>query len=774
MKLRSAIRPLLSLLLPCFLSAGTVGSARGDETPAQTIPVTVTLQVHAGNGQPIHLKPQGTATWFGPGKVAPVSFSTETGSLSTVKLPPGRWVLEADAPGYWGAPYQLELAKTGAAVALDLWPAGMIEGGFSLGQEVKPPATLAAFFRSPAGSSTPSPAPPASKAACLVDRETWKCKVPAGVLDLRFQAPGFIPRYLWGVQVQPNGTVRPGRLELRRGSAVQGWIVTADGVPLGEGAKVSLRPRISGAVRDPGERKRLESLRFEAQVNTKGFFQVDGVPPGAYLLEARHPRYAPAVTSVRVVPGEVTEVANPPLLLDLPKLLEVFIDPPADPAGQPWSVKLQRMDRDSSVVDTLAETAATPDGSWKKPGVPTGQYLLRVSRTGGETWWTGDLKVDENPAPLYVRMDVVRVKGRVFFGKKPLSAKIDLGGRFGATRIEAQSDDKGRFEAFLPRPGDWKAYVSAEDPKVERSFPKVKIQPPPGTHVAEIELRLPDTVLRGSVVDEQNNPIPEAIVSAMSDGEVQEGQIQVRTNQEGRFEIRGMLPGPTLLEADAGEDRTSDPVTVDVQGDEDSKSWILIARAQLKISGTVVSPAGPVPGARVKAVPADMPYITARSFTSDAQGHFELRLPRKTQQILMSASAPGFSFRMLRVAVPENPAIVVSLEQTGGSLIVEKEPPLDLTDPNAPMVYLLHGGSVEPLPILMSWAIASGSPQDGSGRTIIPNLEPGPYQACLALPSEWAGLSFGIVPHDRCVSGSLPANGELRLKVPGLTKMSVK
>jgi hypothetical protein len=105
-----------------------------------------------------------------------------------------------------------------------------------------------------------------------VNRETWKCKVPAGVLDLRFQAPGFIPRYLWGVQVQPNGTVRPGRLELRRGSAVQGWIVTADGVPLGDGAKVNLRPRISGALRDPAERKRLESLRFDAPVNAKGFF----------------------------------------------------------------------------------------------------------------------------------------------------------------------------------------------------------------------------------------------------------------------------------------------------------------------------------------------------------------------------------------------------------------------------------------------------------------------------------------------------------------------
>jgi hypothetical protein len=269
------------------------------------------------------------------------------------------------------------------------------------------------------------------------------------------------------------------------------------------------------------------------------------------------------------------------------------------------------------------------------------------------------------------------------------------------------------------------------------------------------------------VVDEQNNPLAQAIVTAMSSGEVQEEQVQARTQADGRFEIRGLLPGPTLLQADAGEDQAADPVTVDVQETNDSKSWILIARPQLKISGTVVSPAGPVPGARVKAAPAGLPYIGVPSFTSDAQGRFQLRLPRRTQEILLSVSAPGFSFRMLRVPVPESRAIAVGLEQTGGSLVVQGEQPLDLSDPNAPMIYLLHGGAVEPLPTLMSWAVASGAPHNGSGRTVIPNLEPGFYQACLVLPAEWAGLSFGIVPKGRCASGSLAANGELTLKVPG-------
>jgi hypothetical protein len=195
---------------------------------------------------------------------------------------------------------------------------------------------------------------------------------------------------------------------------------------------------------------------------------------------------------------------------------------------------------------------------------------------------------------------------------------------------------------------------------------------------------------------------------------------------------------------------------------------------------TVVSAAGPVPGARVKAAPADMPYIAAHSYTADAQGQLDLHLPARTQQILLSASAPGFSFRMLRVPVPQDPdqdpAIAVGLDQTGGSLIVENEQPLDPADPNAPMVYVLHGGSVEPLLTLQAWAAVAGSPGAGSadggpGRPLlIPNLEAGAYQACLVRPAEWMGLSFGIVPRDRCASGSLAANGELTLKVPGLGK----
>ena len=317
---RLPLRLLVSLGLALFaampLAAGAEPSAAGHE-------VTVSVRfrgsaIPAPRPQAVH----GVARWFGPGKVESVSFDINSSKPTSLTLPSGRWVLQAETPGYWNDGYQLELKDVGAVVALELWPAGAVEGGFSLEEGVTAPAELAVSFRS-APEIPSAQALPRSHVVCPVQKQAWSCSLPAGVVDLRIEAPGFIPRYLWGVRIEPGGTLRPGRMDLRRGSAVLGWVVTADGTSLGDGATVSLRPRGAAGARRPGDQQRLENLTFQAAVNSRGFFEIDGIPPGAYVLEARHPKLAPATTSVRVVPGEgeSTEIANPPLVLEPPKTL---------------------------------------------------------------------------------------------------------------------------------------------------------------------------------------------------------------------------------------------------------------------------------------------------------------------------------------------------------------------------------------------------------------------------------------------------------------------
>ncbi|HEX6901417.1 MAG TPA: carboxypeptidase-like regulatory domain-containing protein [Thermoanaerobaculia bacterium] len=745
---------LLSVLL-ALIPSGAASAADGAQSE-----VTLRLQV---KGAPSQLEASGVANWFGQGQVEPVHFTLSTKEPSLLKLRPGRWELSAGAPGHWGNPVALELTEKPATVTLDLWPAGFIEGGFIEDSRVEPPQEMVAFFRpAPGGAGSDLPQP--AKVNCPVDKGLWKCTVPAGTLDIRFQAAGFVPRYLWGLQVTPGETTRPGRLELRQGSSVLGWVVTADRSPLKPGTMVSLRPRVSGDVRDQVERQRLASLRFEATINPKGFFQIDGIPAGAYIVEVRHEGFAPATASVRVLPGEVTEVTNPPLLLDSPKVLEVFVDPPVGPGDQPWTLKLQRFDGDSSRVTTEAEGAVQPGGLWKKEGVAPGRYLLRINHQGN-TWWMDEVRVEQSPVLVQVNLEAVKVKGTVHLGKKPLAAALLFGGRWGAVRIEARSDERGRFEALLPRAGAWSVGVSSSEPAVEREFSKIIVEPKPQTDTAEVHLKLPNTLLRGVVRREGGEPAAKAIVTVMNQGEVWEGPVQVWADEEGRFEMRGLLPGQIVLEADVGQDIFAEPVTMDLREDVEDQSVILFARPQMKLSGMVVSSIGPVAGARVKAAPAGLPYSTIGTVTSNAEGRFELRLPPKTQEILLSVGAPGFAFRMLRIPVPESRTLNLGLEQLAGTLVIERTVPIDFGDINSGTLYLLRGGSIEPLTTLLSWAALSGAPRDET-RFIIPGLEPGDYKVCWATPSERTALEYGLIPPGACASGSVQANGELTLKAP--------
>lgn len=761
--MRISVVALVLLLISSFRSL----PLRGAETPAQAeqeTEVTVSLHIRGSAPQTISKPAKVTAIWFGKGQMAPVSSGALLAKPASLKLRPGRWLLQAEAPGFWGSPFQLELGQSAVQIALDLWPAGKIEGGFTLDKGDEPPSELAIFFR-PTPEVPPSQAPPPAKVVCPVKERAWACPLPAGVMDLRLQAGGFVPRYLWDVRVEPGKTLRPGHVELRQGSAVLGWVVTADRSPIGENATVELRPRIAGAV---PAKDRLENLSFKAAVNSRGFFQLEGVPPGAYVLEARHPRFATAVTSVRVVPGEVTEVANPPLLLDLPKALEVFVDPPVDPAGQSWSVKLQRLDRDSSIVTTLATEVASPDGVWRKQGLPQGRYLLRISRPEGDAWWMDEVVIDENPAPVQVRIHIVKVAGTVHLGKNPLAASLWFGGRHGAVRVEARSDEKGTFETWLPHAGSWMVHVSSESPVIEREIPKVEVQPKPGSDRAEVELRLPNTRLRGKVVDEAGKAITKAIITAQPNGAVQEGLVQTFADDEGKFALSGLPPGPALVQADAGRDRYAHPVEVAISEDREPDPIVLVARAQKRLTGTVVSTSGPVPGVRLRATPAGIPAILSASATTDARGDFELFLPPQTREILLTVSAPGFAFRMLRLPVPPEGGLTIGVEQVAGTLVIETVEPLDWTDPSGPGVYVLRDGAVAGLSSLRAWAMAAGVPPADRQRSVIPLIEPGEYQACLILPGERPGLDLGIVPPQRCVRGALTPNGELALKLPAV------
>lgn len=762
---RLRLRYIGSIFLPILASAlftQGIKAASEESVPAARVSLRVRLQdfIDPAGSQPTV---RATATWYGKGKVEPRSVLISS-AMTVLDLPPGRWSLQAEAPGYWGSPEFVELGAEPTEVILDLWPAGTIEGGFVQAEGEQPPTQLEVFFR-PAPGVAKGNGPAPAKSNCLLEKGSWRCTVPAGILDLRFQAQGFIPRYQWGITVPHLGTARLGRFDLARGSAILGWVVTADRSPIAKGARVELRPRMGGPV-SGRERGRLESLTLSAPVNERGFFQVDGVPAGSYVLEANQAPFAPSRVTVQVLAGEVTEVANPPMVLDFPEVLEVVLDPPLDTEGKPWSVELSQLDRNSMEMTKVTATIAGEDGTWKKEGLPQGSYMIKIGSHSGDTWLRQEIELDDRPVPVFLDLDVVKVVGTVKLGKSPLSATLTFGGRFGASRIKGRSDDDGRFEMALPRAGEWTVHVASEAPPAIREFPKVLVEPLPGKDVAEIELDLADTWLRGRVVDESNKRAAGAIVNVKTAGPQAEPQIQGFSDESGEFEFFGLPPGPVLVGADAGADRSSDRITVQLSEDADPETVVLKLRQQVRITGTVVSASGPVIGARVKAAPVGVPYFGVRTVTSDAQGRFEVVLPPAAREMFVAVVAPGFALRMLRLPVTKDREITVGVDQTAGTLILESEVPHTLAEPEDSYVVILHKGASEALPLLSAWAILSGEVPASSTRSRIPNVEPGDYRACWVLPAERAGFDLGVIPQGRCADGFLSANGELMLKLP--------
>lgn len=297
-------------------------------------------------------------------------------------------------------------------------------------------------------------------------------------------------------------------------------------------------------------------------------------------------------------------------------------------------------------------------------------------------------------------------------------------------------------------------------------MPEILIEPRPGKDIAEIELELPDTWLRGRVVDESNKRVAGAIVNVKTSGTTLEPQVQGRSGESGDFEFFGLPPGPLLIGADADGDRSSDRITVQLSEGKDPEPVVLKVRPQVRITGTLVSPMGAVAGAKLKAAPVGVPYFTARPVTSDAQGRFELFLPPAAREMFLAVAPPGFAFRMLRLPVTKEREITVGVEQMAGTLILESDVPHMAEEPEDPYVVVFHKGSLEALPLLSTWALMAGEVTASPTLSRIPNVEPGDYRACWMLPSEKSGFDLGVVPQGRCAEGFLSPNGELTLKLP--------
>lgn len=752
---RTWLLALALLSMPAAVRAATLAvSVAVIAEPASRQPlaarVSVTPLIGTGSSQSVEVQVPGVAR-----------FEVRPGSA---------WRAAVEAPGFWAAQRVLTAGPEEAEQRLDLLPAGTVEGEIAVppGQEM--PRELTLRFRSAPGAARSLAE---ASEACPLAGQRLRCTVPAGTLDLHLRARGFITQHRWGAEVVAGRPLKLGTLRLQPGASVVGWIMAPERDFRFSECAVELEPLAAGAASVAEDVERAGTLDQKEKVHPRGFFELTGVPPGSYRLIARHPAYAASrVAPVEVLPGAETHV--PPIELQRPAHLAVQLEPALDPYGKPWVVELLQSEVPGAAGPDR-KSAASAEGTWRAAGLDPGPYLLRVHGSYASVWKHEEVEVGPDAAPYWIRLPAVRVLGEVAMGGEPLRALLWFGSRHGAVKVAARSDEDGRFEVTLPeREKPWRVDVVNEPLGIRGLVPLLPVRKSAGQSVARVSIDLPDTAVRGVVVDESGRPVPGARVRA---GAAALGELlSTKASQpEGRFELRALEPGEWRLEAADGRFDTgtsSEALTLQLASREQQVEGVrLVLRKRIKLSGLVVGPTGQgVPGASVVVLieqeERDVSLVDPQAVT-DLGGQFTLGLPAGAEGVVLTVFPPGFAATQVRIDARRAEPLVLPVHPAGGTVVVRFAEDPESVPSVRHRVSLFREHLLPGTQDLQDWARLNGRPAGQPGLLVVPMLDPGRYTACID-PAPYVVRS-GRLPAGaggRCASGELGPYGEIELALP--------
>jgi hypothetical protein len=195
------------------------------------------------------------------------------------------------------------------------------------------------------------------------------------------------------------------------------------------------------------------------------------------------------------------------------------------------------------------------------------------------------------------------------------------------------ADGEGRFEGTLPHAGDWVVAVESPDPPVRRSLARVSVAADPATGEAEVSVRLPDTALRGRVVDESGRGV-RAIVNVLPDSG-DDRPLQVTVEPGERFVVRGLPEGEVRLEAEAAEGYRSDVTLVHLKTGQQEQATLVVKRERT-VEGRIQSADGvPIAGASILAFEDGM-HSGTPAYITDPAGRFTLSVRPVAARICLS------------------------------------------------------------------------------------------------------------------------------------------
>ena len=696
----------------------------------------------------------------------PISLAVDGKALLEAVLPNGsRWALAVQIPGYW-TPTRVVVAEPKPEDGLEkviLWPTATLRGTVKWTGEAEEAVALSVRIE---GTPFSQAALPPGEIACTVglDRR-FSCEVPAGALDLSFRAKSYIPIYRWGVSLKPAEVKAVGEIALREGSSLSGW-VTVEGGTVAPSCVAKLVTATAGPAVAPSMSHRVAKAGNRAPVNKEGFFQLTGIAPGSYVLVVEQPGFAPAeLSGVDVWPSSETALPNP-ILLKRPLELEVLIDPPLDWLQRPWQVEVLRGHDFSVQLDRkpVFDGPASEDGLVHVKGQRPGRYSILVSDSLGNRFVADPMVqvLGREDARREIHIDLVSVGGQVTHGKEPVAATLWFGGRFGGHRVEMTSDVDGEFHGVLPQGGKWTVEVSAAEPRLETQV-SVDVKPDREGE-AVVDVRLPDTLVFGRVLNEQGEAIPGADVFFKS----ATAAIGAETGAEGRFESHALPEGLLQVSARAFTSQgklLSEDTVLNLSEAHPVGPIDLVVRATKSLVGRVESLRGPVVGGTVL-VFSQIPRIGAGAVArTDLDGGFSVAVPGQALHLTAIVSPPGRALKAFSLPAMKDP-VVLHVPEEGGGLELELPLEADLLRQEEVVLIVHQDGHYLPGSDLLRWAMGHGVSMYEGRIVRVPQLAPGRYEACLtpatvpgADPNAWKSKKTV------CAAGNLVAGNTLQLKL---------
>jgi Carboxypeptidase regulatory-like domain len=721
----------------------------------------------------ITLAPQPAAD----GSTQPIEVQLEAPAQTAVDLPPGRpWQLRAEAPGYWAPPALVLVRGEPATASVTLFPTGTLSGELTLPDQHQVPAHLSVrFSAAPLAQGTEArsgrPAlPPAGSQACALAGLKWRCEVPAGLLDLRLRAADDLaPVYLWGLSVKPGERRDLGRVALKAGASVVGWVETApEGLPI-EGARVSLSPESAAVPTDPATLERLRALDLATSTNARGFFQILGVTAGTYHVSVKKAGLAPAeISSVDVLPGLESEISQP-IVLAAPGTVGIAAEPPVDPYGRPWRIRLFSLAEPHGRPAASLVVEPSGAGQWSRSGLAPGSYELVVSDDEDERWVSEEISVVSGEQQQFVTVPLLEVHGTVSMGGDTVTGTLWLGSQDGERRCRFAVDLEGEFEGFLPGEGVWPAEFLIEDERgvLRLSLDPVTVERRAGKSDAEVAIEIPNTRLAGEVVDSSGRPVAGAqVLVHFEPGKRQPSRRD--SDGDGRFLFRGLPEGQVTVVARLG-DETSDWVPVSLAEDLESPDLRLTLRSNRTITGRTLTGAGPLPGAEVVL----WPQLTGPGggrivqVVSGPDGTFKATVPADTVGLTLLARAPSYATRLFSIPLNEHDLepVEVPFDSLEGTLVIDFGA-AGATGVDGPAPLLVAGNAFALLPLLAHFLRPEAGSQGGDHRLTFDAMEAGTYSLCVGGAAVAAMMQGKMAPDAGCASGFLAPMGELVLHLP--------